>query len=452
MKKNISRLLFFISIIIAVFFAAGCRKSENIKTSVAKPEKPLLDSRLEVIHLYKDTVYVLSGPLERLTGEQLIIDEGTLVKVNTTDPPISIIIHPGGTIMANGNSTNPIIFTSNDGPGNQNKNWDGIVILGKSVNNSNNPNGDSADFSGSLHFVRVEFAGLVLNGVGNKTRIENVQVSYSNSRPSFEMDGGTFNARNLISYACGAPADFYITMGYSGNMQNVLAYRHPFFGKSGNNPPYNALSGLFIENNFNDPAVTPFTNPTISNLTVLGPDSQNGSTTYYGDTSLPLRSAALITTGNAFFNIRNSVFLGFPAAGWYLDDVLTAQNIVNMQARLTYSIVHSNDSSRAFYLRTGVYPPYTTADFRNFALEPQFNNRLYYSSSSFMFEDPFNYDNPRPLPGDNSPILTGANFDTPAFRNVFFNKVSYIGAVGKDNWLEGWTNFTPLKTNYNFPK
>jgi hypothetical protein len=452
MNKNISVIL-----IIITGLMTACQKQENIKSAVVKPEKPLrgyfgnnVTNRVKTVRLYKDTVYVLSEFFVREAGEQLVIDEGTLIKVNTGGSQVGITIQPGGIIIANGNAANPIVFTSDEQQGNQQANWGGIIIQGNSVNNSSNPAGDPTDQSGTLNYVRIEFAGLVLNSVGSRTTVENVQVSYCSGQPSFEINGGTFNARNLVSFACGGPADFYFTRGYTGKMQNVLAYRHPYFGKTGINPPYNTVSGVFIENNDNNSTATPYTHPVISNLTVIGPNGQNGSTPAYSDTS-SLKSGALVTTGNAFFSIRNSALFGFPAAGWYLDDALTGQNVQSSDAYLMHSIVQCQDSTRAFYLRTGVVPPYTKEDFRAFELDPRFHNRLYFSVSSFQLPDPFYYDKPGLLPKDNSPLLSGANFDSPEFSS-YFNKVTYIGALGKENWLAGWTNFIPLKTNYNFSK
>ena len=457
--KTFYHYLFFIGLLSTqLLFLSGCRKAENIRSATARPEKELLDftganssqNRLKIVHLYKDTVYTLyNNSFTREDGEQLIIDEGTVIKIDAVQRR-EIIIKQGGVIIANGTASNPIVFTSNDLPGNQKRNWGGINIQGKAINNSANPTGDPDDFSGSLNYTRIEFAGLVLNGVGSRTHIENVQVSYAEDRSSFEIAGGSFNARNLVSYACGGPADFYMTMGYSGKMQNVLAYRHPFFGNSANTPA-NALAGVFIENNPYNPEATPYTNPIISNLSVIGPDAQHGSTPSYADTSSSFRSAALVTAGNAFFQVRNSLLLGFPVAGWYIDDALTAFNVNFDHSPLTHSIVHCNNSSRAFYIRDGVYPPYTSVDFKSFALREQYHNQLFDKSADFMLNDPFNYDSPKPFPDAGSPVLEIADFGGSVYNDVFFNKVKYIGAIGNDNWLNGWTNFTPLKTNYNFP-
>lgn len=446
------RLLSIWTLVAAV--VSGCQKAENIKASATKPEKPLVGyfgnvntNRQKVVHLYKDTVYTLSEFFVRFSGEELVIDEGTLIKATTEGSSLGITIEPGGVIVANGTAANPIVFTSADIPGVQARNWGGLIINGKAKNNNTNPNGDPTDFSGSLNYVRVEFAGLTLNSVGDRTIVDNVQVSYCNDKPSFQVDGGSFNAKHLVSYACAGPADFYITRGYTGMMQNILAYRHPFFGRTGSDPA-NSLAGVFIENNPSIPVGTvPNTSPVISNLTVLGPEDQNGSTATYSDTFT--RAAALVTTNNAQFQIANSVFAGFPVNGWYLDDASTASSIDAGPSSLTYSVVQCRDTSRAFYLAPGTYPPFTSDDFRVYLLHPEFHNRLFDVFSNLSLLNPFDYDgNPNPLPHEKSFLQSGAGFEG-VFTNPFFTPVQYVGAFGEDNWMQGWTNFKPLKTNYN---
>lgn len=433
----------------------GCKKAEDVTIAAAKPERTLESffgkdigtNRPKLIHLYSDTVYTISQSMTREAGEQLVIDAGTVIKSSGA----GITINPDGVLLANGTQENPIVFTSLAAAGTQGPNWGGIVIKGKSYDNENGVTGDPLDFSGSLQFVRIEFAGLTLTGVGSGTTVENVEVSYTRGRPAFEIDGGTFNARHLLSYACGGAADFYITRGYSGKMQYVFAYRHPFFGtRNGGQGPYNALTGVFIENNPNDTSKKPYTSPILSNITVLGPNGQNGSPADYSDTLS--RSAALITTGNARFRIRNSLFMGFPVGAWYIDDLGVAAGIATQQSEFTSSIVQSNDSTRAFYLVPGTFGGTTSADFKNYMLAPSLHNHLYANAGDFMFKDPFNYDAPNPFPKDGSPVLTGADFTGANFSDAFFTPVAYIGAMGSDNWLLGWVNFTPLKTNYNFPR
>lgn len=433
-----------------LFFFTGCQKEENVRTSTPKPERKMETLQGKVVHLHRDTVYILSQSFNRNNEEQLIIDEGTIIKVNVTQAP-SITINAGAIIRANGTQNNPVVFTSSSLPGDQRSSWGGLIINGKSVSNASNPNGDIGDSSGVLNYVRIEFANLVLNQVGNRTLIDNIQVSYSGTRSAFEIHGGTFNGKHLISYASGGSSDFYITKGYRGNLQHLLAYRHPYFGSRGSNP-FNALAGVFIENNPVDPVgARPYTYPIISNLTVLGPNALYGSTAAYNDTIFP--AAALVTTGSTGFRIRNTVLAGFPRGAWYLGDSLTGYGVVQNFSELTYCLLHSNDSARTFYLKPNIFGPFTSADFRDYMLDPLFHNEVIPDFATFGWQDPFNYDvSPNPLPKNDSPVLAGANFDGPDYSHSFFNKVNYKGALGTDTWMQGWTNFLPLKTEYNVPK
>ncbi len=447
----------YLTVFFALISLIGCTKFEKVEARKAKPERilsPIKDG--PITHLYSDTVYIneTASSTQQFTinsGEQLIIDPGTVIK------GVYFVIKPGGTILANGTKENPIVFTSRSLTGNQGvDNLAAFRIEGKSRNNSVNTPYDSLDFSGTLRYVRIEFAPLILQSVGSRTIIENVMVSYSGQSSSFEIRGGSFNARNLVSYACGGPVDYYITQGYTGKMQNVLAYRHPFFGVRRTQPP-NTVSGVFIENNSSATlarTARPYTFPYISNLTVLGPDRQNGSTAAYSDTSTSFRSAALVTTAYARFQIRNSIFAGFPGAAWYIDDSTTASDVSFRRYAVRNSIFHSNFRNRVFYIRNTTLLPFTSADFMSFMMNPgfEFNTRIFERSGDFMFGDPFNYDKPDLLPVEGSPVLSGADFTGSDFGDPFFTKVQYVGSIGRENWLESWTNFTPLKTNYNFQK
>lgn len=442
----------FIVLPILLLYVQACKKYSPYTR--IKPEFLITgnDGRLtsHSIHLSRDTVYVLAVNLVRDSGQELVIDAGTLIKVSDN---ISITIQPGATIQAKGTATDPIVFTSSAatgsaGSGTQGNGvvglhtWKGIRIFGNA--------GVSTAGSGIFNYVRIEFAGadgygnplppyyasFLLNNVTSATSIEHVQVSYSFMNPSFEFAGGDCNARYLVSYA-GVGTDLNLHQGYTGKLQHILAYRHPYFPDPSSAYLGSPLAGLVIQDNT--------TLPLISNLTVLGPDPAAASNKYF-QTS---RVASLITTGGAKFHIRNSTLFGFPKTGWYLDDHATAVSIASNTSDLTYSIIQCDDSSRAFYLVPGTYNPYNSHSFRNYLLSPSFNNQLFIHVSDFNLTDPFNYNvHPDPMPRPDSTLLSGANFDAP-FNDLFFNKVNFRGALGADDWLKDWTNFIPLQTNYN---
>ena len=447
--------LHFCFLILSVFFLSACEKAENIKISVPKPEKDLSQNingkRVKTVHLFKDTVYnIINSIISIEMGESLIIDPGTLIKC--TNNQYGIIIKSGGQLLANGTQKDPIVFTSGAYKGTQGVNWPGIEITGQSINNNLSITPIVNDFSCSMKYVRIEFAPLTLNSVGSKSVLENIQVSYTQTKASFRVLGGSFNARNLVSYACGGFADYYFTQGYTGNLQNLLALRNPYFDNIVINRPEeneNILSGVLIENDRNNPDLTPFTFPVISNLTVIGPHIQNGLAASYLDRSL--LSGALVAASNAHFKIRNSYFSGFPTAGLYLSDRQSASNFNENISEIKFSKFHCNDTERTFFVDPAVGLPYSSSALKQRVISSGNVTEDLLGATAF-YKVPFNYETPDLLAKDGSALLTGANFEGADFSIGFFTKTGYIGAMAKDNWLEGWTNFKPLLTDYNLPK
>ncbi len=438
----------FLPVVLMILAATACKK-ENEELKPALPEKRIIDASNSVqlvqkLHLYADTVYILDNQLSRISGQELIVDAGTIIKCIGSNA--SILITQGASISLNGTRDKPIVFTSKAATGTQKAgDWGGIVIEGKSINNniSSSLSGIS-DSSGIINFVRIEFAGLTLRGVGSKTKINNVQVSYAGGRAAFKFEGGTFCATNLVSYACNAASDYHITNGCNAKLQNLISYRHPFFANGNDN---DFLCGMLIENNeFGNATALPQTNPLISNATITASGNRQNALSKYRDTTI--RNAALITTGNAKFKIRNSVFAGFPAATWYLNDFRTAASINHLYAEVAYSFFHSG-TARNFYLVPGAYGPFDSIDFRAFILQAAFQNKLLSTIDEIRFTNFEQYDSPSLVPQPGSFLLTGADFSKLEFTDSFFNKVAYKGALGADNWLQGWVNFEPLKTDYN---
>jgi len=456
---QILRRIFFYTIISSIALITSCKKDTVFKT-YAKQETTIIpgDSRLlnDTLHFFKDTVYILGANINRLKGQVFLIDAGTLVKVNDG---ISITINAGARIEAIGTATEPIVFTSfayKGLPGYIGTNdkdehsWLGIAIYG---NYPNTLIGDNSVFgTGILKYVRIEFAGrkrhnssslpsLLLKNVGKGTVINNIQVSYSVAYSSFQISGGNVNAGNLVSYASGN-IDYNLLDGYKGLLQNLLAYRHPYFSPQPGSGT--TLAGLQISGDE--------TNPSISNLTVLGPDLQFGTNPKYSDTiqdPFGSKVAAFIATGGKF-HIRNSVLMGFPEGAVYIDSKYTAQSLENGSSDIKYTLFHSNDAYRTFYLTPKIYKQYNSQDLKGLLLRPGYNGHVIDSSAAFMFTGPFNFDvHPDPMPKAGSPVLSGADFNDPVYEDTFFNKVTYRGALGTDNWLQSWTNFIPLQTNYN---
>lgn len=442
---------FPISLILLIISLFACKK-ESKYVIREKPEVVINvnDARLKqlVVSLFSDTVYVINTDLDIKPTQTLKIAAGTLIKVN---PNLSISIQERGIIEADGNANQPIVFTVNALPGSaggeipnavgNRRMWKGIIINGNYSALNQNTN-----TSGSLNFVRIEFAGiqrnnenpvaLLLKNVNNQTIINNIQVSYSESS-SLKINGGNFNATNLVSYAC-YKTDIILENKYKGMLQNILCFKHPYFFP----PVENA--GLRISQSE--------TFPKISNLTIIGPDNQKGFN--FGTFMDGL--IAINISNQSKFNISNSVVLGYPSGAFKLDNIESYDALITTgESSLTNSLFHSNIADSIFYFDRNIQPPVTSNDLKAYILKQEFKNTQYLSSAQFSLTNPYDYygtNSPDPSPAAGSPLLQGANFTTAPFNNTFFKKVSYRGALGTgaDNWLQGWTNFIPLQTNYNF--
>ena len=183
--------------------------------------------------LFADTVYTLSGYVKVANGATLTIQPGTRILGDTTQVGSSLWILRGAKIDAQGTADAPIVFTSARSVGNRKPgDWGGIIIIGNGIidrtgatilteggaaGQAENYAGgtDNGDNSGTLRYVRIEFAGYdVSNGagqelnslssyaVGRGTTYEYIQTM-SGLDDSFEFWGGAVDARYLVSYESG---------------------------------------------------------------------------------------------------------------------------------------------------------------------------------------------------------------------------------------------------------
>jgi hypothetical protein len=444
--------------VLGTMLIASCQK-DAIFTQRSKPQVILDEGDARFVetdlHLYADTSYLVKTVIRRGAGQVLEVDPGTTVRMADKT---AIFIEKGGRLLANGTTDMPIVFTSSalkgtagpqfvsfsQGIGGPNAlpgthTWYGIQV-----------EGSPGVVAATLNCVRIEYAGkdttaaLTLRNLGSENRINNVMVSYASENPAFRFTGGNVNATNLISYAA-FHADLECDNGYTGMLQNVLLQRHPFFALLD-------LSGRLASVMISDTT----TRPVISNLSVIGPDGQLGLNSEYNRTEIPVgvtgpgKVAALMVVDRAQFRIRNAVIMGFPKGGFYLDSRSSGISLVDGKSELTHTQVHSNDSARVFFLPDGIYPPYTSVDFKNYMLAPRFSNAAPLATSVFLLRNPYAYDKfPDASPADGSPLLQGADFSGADFGQSFFQKVTYIGAMGAEDWRKGWTNFIPNQTEYN---
>ncbi|MFN7013881.1 MAG: PKD domain-containing protein, partial [Bacteroidia bacterium] len=301
------------------------------------------------------------------------------------------------------------------------------------------PNDD--DSSGVIRYVRIEFPGipfqpnseingLTLGGVGRKTLIENVMISYCGD-DSFEMFGGTVNLRNIIAYR-GWDDDFDTDFGYSGNVQFAIAVRDPAIAdQSGSN-------GFESDNDASGTANTPNTAATFSNVTIIGPLANSGTINSNYTRALHLRRN---TRTSAF----NSVFVGYPV-GLLIDGSTTQANATSNALEFKNSVLcQMNDTLAALSNGNNVNGAFNITTWFN---QAGFNNQLINSVAQLGYTNT-SLANPDLRLTAGSPLASGSSFSATRLSNPFFQPTTYIGAMGTNNWTACWAEWDPQNEPYN---
>jgi fibronectin type 3 domain-containing protein len=255
--------------------------------------------------LHADTTYVLSGYVKVTNASTLTVEPGTRIVGDTTVTGSSLWILRGSKLNAVGTVDKPIVFTSQRAPGTRKPgDWGGIIIVGNApINRTANPiftegpvgaaenyagGTNFNDNSGTLKYVRVEFAGYdVSNGggqelnsissyaVGRGTTYDYVQ-SMAGLDDSFEFFGGAVDIRHMVSYESGD--DHYDwTEGYRGRGQYLIALQTTVIQpRAGTGTVSSDPRGFEGDGCENDKAGctyanTPYSSPVWANFTVIGP-------------------------------------------------------------------------------------------------------------------------------------------------------------------------------------
>lgn len=407
--------------------------------------------------------YTLEGLVYITNGATLTIEPGTTIKGQYTNPVGGLIITRGAKIMAAGTVDKPIVFTSAS-PTPRSGDWAGIVMLGKAkVNTSFNGkagegeieggvndaegNGlyggtDDADNSGTLQFVRIEYAGyaflpdkeinsLTMGGVGAGTTIDHIQVSYAKD-DAYEWFGGNVNASYLIAYKT-QDDDFDTDNGYSGKVQFGLVVRDSSIADISNS------EAMESDNDANGSAFVPKTAAVFSNLTLIGPKA-----TLANKGNSKFLAAAQIRR-NSSISIFNSVILGWPM-GVYIDaskGVATDLNIADSSLRIRNTIIAGCDIPVKYAPGNPNATGATDASILAWFTNPFHGNTIYTNNDDARFVNPFNYSSPDFGPFGNSAAATGASFTDVKLGGM--KTVTFRGAIGPAGedalWHKGWTRF-----------
>ena len=280
MKKTLFKGL----AITALIFAIGCSSDDDATPtgpSVPNLEGTVLQGTISSDLVVPEGNYSLKGIVVVKSGATLTINPGTTFTISTADENAGtnyLQIEQGAKIIANGTATAPIVFTAESKKIGA---WGGIILNGKAkINVAGGTEiaeaggliyggNDDEDSSGSLKFVRVEYAGAAITGgtaeynafsffgVGSKTILENLQA-YKGADDAFEFFGGSVNAKNLAAFGC-EDDNIDWDRGYHGNITNV------WIKQPSNGDFAFECSNLPVE--FNR---TPRANPTVMNVTIEG--------------------------------------------------------------------------------------------------------------------------------------------------------------------------------------
>jgi hypothetical protein len=459
------KFLYYSFLILALAFVASCKKSSNETEQFERDTNGAIIINGDITENRTFTAnekYLLKGFVYVTTGVTLTIEPGTIIK-GDKDSKGTLVVERGGRLVADGTVDKPIVFTSNQARGQRGYgDWGGVVIAGKAPVNQVDPTmeggirgsyggTDNNDNSGSLRYIRIEFAGiafqpdreingLTLYGVGAGTRLEYIQVSYCGD-DSFEWFGGTVNAKYLVAHR-GWDDDFDTDFGFTGKIQYAVALRDPNYADV-------SASNGFESDNFNPgtPAGTLFTKPTFANVSCfLASNNANVPTTGLGSGTF---GRGMHLRRNTKLNIYNSVFTGYPE-GLRLDGNVTWANAQANELIMKGVVISGSPTvARAVADTPPVTTPPTPPLFTNTDVLNWFNN----ANNSNASIDPanlllnvnnFSLTNPNFLPQGSSPLLSGG----VNVGDSFFENTTFRGAFGTTNWTATWTNFDPQNTTY----
>lgn len=432
---------------IAALVMTACSKN-NDDDDIAPPENPeatiLKGSLAENKTLTADKVWTLKGYVYVPNGITLTIEPGTVIKSDKTEKG-ALCVERGGKIQASGTADKPIVFTSGQDAGSRAPgDWGGVVILGNAKTNRTStpvieggldrPYGgsDDADNSGTLKYVRIEYAGiaafpgseingLTLGGVGNGTTIENVQVVYGND-DAYEFFGGSVNAKYLVAFAT-ADDDFDFDFGYTGKIQFAVALRDPAFVDNGD-----AGNGIEADNDGSGTTATPYTRPVLSNFTFIGPNNAAGTAANHNYGNRWRRSVRFV--------LRNSILMGWQKGGFSIESDGTANDYAGTGGTSEFknNLVHAVADA---YRVSGLTAATLTAAAMKTKAESE-GCKTYTSADGIKLTAPFTLTAPNLLPATGSDALSGASFTG---LDAFFATTTYVGAFGTTNWMAQWTRF-----------
>ena len=413
--------------------------------------------------LFKDTVYTLSGYVKVKNGATLTIQPGTRIVGDAAVLGSSLWITRGAQINAVGTADEPIVFTSAKDPGTRKPgDWGGIIIVGNGIiNRTTTPiltegpgnvaedysgGNDNASNSGTLKYVRIEFAGYdVSNGagqelnslssyaVGSGTTYEYVQ-SMSGLDDSFEFWGGAAKGKYLISYEAGDD-HFDWSEGYVGKLQYLIAFQSQQLQPAAN---AGTVSGdpRGFEADGCDPGVagcvitnTPYSNPTISNFTLVGTGALAG---------FPSDGNGIVLRRGTAGYLFNGIVTRYKGTGCQMRDNFTDTQRVNDELEISNVIFGNNGAN---YDNDGADTTGSAARFCQAGDWSANNHRTNVAAAElFASLNPASLDF-SPAAGQLADTMT-VTIALPAARlGGYLDATTFVGASDGAKWWEIWSAY-----------
>lgn len=489
MKKQLSMLLIFF---VAIISFSSCSNKKDDDTEVPNEDgMVVISGEIKTNTTWTaDKIYLLKGFVYVSNNAVLTIEPGTIIKGDKSTKG-TLIITRGAQIQAVGTVDKPIVFTSAQAVGGRAQgDWGGVILLGKAPVNQGNdvkieggltaPPGATDDKpyfyyggtvpndnSGTLKYVRIEFAGipfspdneingLTMGGVGSGTTIDYVEV-YRSGDDSFEWFGGTVTCKHLLSIGAWDD-DFDTDFGFSGKVQFGLAQRAQVVAD------YSGSNGFESDNDAYSTVLTPKTSAIFSNMTIVGPmlsTSTSGINANFQHGAQIRRNSSL--------SLFNSIIANYPE-GIYIDDswpALPAGN-TNAQGHTTANFtagslvvknnlifncnaksneVKGTDATSKVIFEASLRAD-NTFDATN-TVTALLTDPLKYGGD-FKVSGNANYGTPNFTVKAGSAAAAGALFSDPKFSgDQFFDKtVAYKGAFGSTDWTTGWASYDPQNLSY----
>ena len=440
--------------------------------------------------------YILKDYIFVTPGASLTIEAGTIIKADQAsgDSAPCLIVTQVAQIYAIGTKDNPIVFTSvSDNGTNLSKDskglWGGLIILGNAPINSNGSNADNApltnavegvpttsgisgrsipssysqfggtdsnDNSGTLQYVSIrhggaeigsgnEINGLTLGGVGAGTTMDHIEI-YASKDDGIEIYGGSVNAKYLsVAYVGDDSFDF--DQGYNGHLQFLLSIQDE------NSNRAIEWDGSFESDDLKaDTSTLPdWSNPIISNMTLIGSGKSVTNVGGEGNTGLEIRD-------NGGGQVWNSIITEFGKSILDIEATSSSKGTQSTVNSATYGSQALLENGTLVFKGNIFWNASRTGDYNNTALgavegDSAASTVIFDAANSNSYNvDPLLLDaisldgviSPFPYDDTNasldSPALTGAvTSGLPTSITATTYRGAFAGSAATDNWMAGWT-------------